>query len=77
MKLAACIDCYQVNANDGIGGLDLSEDRAQEILEGFDQFEEEYFLFNAYDEPHFSMNPCQVCGSALGGDRFILAAGEL
>lgn len=79
MKLKVCYDCYHVNAN-GFDGLELSEERIQEISEGLSEFEGPYLLHNLYDEPHFvppGVVPCGVCYSPLGGDRFTLLAEEL
>lgn len=79
MKIKVCYDCYYVNAN-GFDGLDLSEERIQEILNGFGELEGPYLLHNLYDEPHFvapNVHSCGVCHSRLGGDRFTLLAEEL
>ncbi len=31
---------------------------------------------DAFDEPSFSRSPCEVCGSGLGGDRYVAHAVE-
>jgi hypothetical protein len=79
MKLRVCYDCYHGNAN-GIDDLELSEERAQEVLNGLSEFEGSHLLHNLYYDPYFvapRTSPCDVCHSPLGGDRFTLLAEEL
>lgn len=71
-SLSVCVDCYHANAN-GTGGMDLTEEREREIIEGLNRFEGEVLLDNLYKSARFSMDPCNVCGTRLGGDRLSLA----
>jgi hypothetical protein len=78
MKLKVCYDCYHVNAN-GSEDVELSYERGEIIYDALAQYEGTHLLHNTYVAPHFVNpgNPCDICRSPLGGDRFTIIAEEI
>lgn len=73
IKIRLCVDCVWVDAN----GAD--PDETSDEWHGFDArwngwgFAAETIRHGdtcEIREPHFSWNPCDGCGSTLGGDRY-------
>ena len=76
LMLRVCYDCYFVNEN-GFDGLDLSEERSEEIDKGLGVYAGTHRLHTRYTESSFSKTQCDICRSHLGGDRFKILAEEL
>lgn len=72
--LSACVDCLMVIAN---GEYPEDEERRDAIVAGEKREYEAGWIW-AYDCPEdcegwFSMSPCDICRSPLGGDRHPVA----
>jgi hypothetical protein len=63
-----CIDCYTVSAGNPIE--DWTPDEVP--LNRLDSTEVAYPADDS-DDGYFSMHPCPLCGSTLGGQRYTVA----
>jgi hypothetical protein len=72
-RLNGCVDCVMAIANDEYPD---DDERSRAILAGESKWwNEGYVVVNGSDdEGHFSWQPCDLCGSRLGGDRETLWA---
>jgi hypothetical protein len=71
VELSICVDCLQYLAN---GGEELEPARAEEIAAAIAKQGGDVVPACGEDcEGGFSWSPCELCGSALGGERHAAA----
>ena len=63
-----CSDCYCSIAN-GLDSIDVTDERRDEIAAGLVSAGP-HAVVDTEDEGSFSMWPCDVCATRLGGTRF-------
>ena len=67
VPVSMCSDCYCSIAN-GLDSIDVPDDRRDEIAAGLESAGPRVDI-DTDDEGGFSMSPCQICGTRLGGTR--------
>ena len=67
VPVSMCSDCYCSIAN-GLDSIDVPDDRRDEIAAGLESAGPRVDI-DTDAEGGFSMSPCQICGTRLGGTR--------
>ena len=68
-----CVDCTQYAS--GISESERGEDYPEEVSDGFEQLREDAYpayaaVVISYDYDTFSTQRCDICLTALGGERY-------